>query len=126
MLSIDIEPLDHLVEAHQAVADIERRNRSRRRSRCGERIFRAVQRFLHCGEVDDACAALQRVKRAKGVVEALGVVRRFLERQQVVDGLVDELPRFDQKLLQELIHAGTPQSRAAYSTSVSCFSGLTT
>ena len=65
-----IEPLDHLVEAHQAVADIECGNRSRGGSRCGERILRAVQRFLHCGEVDDACAPLQRMKRAKSVVEA--------------------------------------------------------
>ena len=49
-----------------------------------------------------------------------------LYEEQRLDGWRRELSRFDEKLLQELIHAGTPQSRAAYSTSASCFSGLTT
>ena len=39
--------------------------------------------------------------------------------------LLDELARFDQKLLQELVHARHPAEQAAYSTSVSGFNGLT-
>ncbi len=84
--------LDHLVEAHEAVVDVRCGNRRRRLARRRERVFPAVQAFRHRGELDDARAAFQRMKRAKGAVESLGVLRCCLERQQVVGGLVDELP----------------------------------
>ena len=50
---------------------------------------------------------------------------RSLERQQVVGGLLDQLARFDQELFEEFVHAGSPHSMAAYSTSVSWRTGLT-
>ena len=100
-----IEPVDDLVETHEAIADVERRERPRLGA-CGrERTLRGMERLLHRGELDDAGAALQRMERTKRVVETLGIVRLLLERQQVVAGLIDELPRFDEELLQELIHA---------------------
>ncbi len=70
-------------------------------------------------------APFERVQGAERAIEALPVVRPFLERQQVVVALGDELATLDQELFDEFVHAGSPHMMVTCSTSVSWRTGLT-
>jgi len=84
-----------------------------------------MQRPPHGDEIDDAGGALERVQGAKRAIQALPVVRAFLERQQIVVALGDELAALDQELFDELVHAGSPHMMVTCPTSVSGRTGLT-
>ena len=120
-----VDPGTDLVEARQAEIDKKRRHRSTARPDGRKTVFRGVQGAPHSDEIDDAGGALQRVQGAECAIEALPVVRTFLEGQQVVVALRDELASFDQELFDEFVHAGSPHMMITCSTSVSWRTGLT-
>ena len=114
-----VEPLDHLVQADQTIADQLRCNGFGAGPDRGQHVLRRVQGPAHGVEIDDAGGAFEGVKSAEGAVEPLCVVRIALKRQEVVGSLIDQLAGFYQELFDELVQGAAPQSRAAYSTSVS-------
>jgi hypothetical protein len=62
---------------------------------------------------------------AKRSVQALVILRRYLECEKILHRLLDELARFDDELADELVHIGAPLRSRACSTSASGLSGFT-
>jgi hypothetical protein len=77
-----------------------------------DRILGGMHRASHHGEIDDARAPFERVKRTEGPIQARAVSGIALQRQKVGHDLLDELPRLYHKLFEELVHRGTPQKIA--------------
>jgi hypothetical protein len=120
-----VEPLHHLIEAGERVADQSGGHRNRTAARVGQDVLGGVQRAPHGLELDDAGGALERMESPERAVEALAVLRRVLQRQKVVGRLGDEFAALDEKLLDELVHPAGPQSSATCAIRVSGVTGLT-
>ena len=69
-----------------------------------------MHRAPHCGEIHDSRTPFERVKCAEGAIQTPSVVRLTLQRQKVGGSLLDEFARLHQKLLEEFVHWGAPQS----------------
>ena len=107
-----IEPLNDLVKTGQAVADEASGDRAIALANHRQDILGGMHRASHRGEVDDAGAALERVKRTERPIETRAVSGIALQRQKVGRDLLDQLARLHQKLFEELVHWGTPQNIA--------------
>ena len=63
---------------------------------------------MECGrhrlEVDDPGCALEGMKRPENAVDATAILGVSLEGKEIVGARDDQLARFDEKLLQELVH----------------------
>ena len=107
-----IEPLNDLVERGEAIADEASGDWAFALANHGQDILGGVHRASHRGEVDDAGAAFERVKRTERAIEARAVSGVALQRQKVGRDLLDQLARLHYKLFEKLVHWGTPQNIA--------------
>ena len=82
--------MDNLIQARQAVTHQCSGEHALSCAGGAQDLFACVNSAFHGGELDDACAALERVKCAEYRIEAFRVVRRLLENQQSFGRLLDE------------------------------------
>ena len=90
-----VEPLNHLVKAGQTIADQSRCDVDRAGARRCEDILRGMQGSSHRLEIHDPGGALEGVEGAERAVDPIGGIGPFLQHQQVVSRLFDQLSRLD-------------------------------
>ncbi len=116
--------MHYLIDAGQTIANQLRRYEKIARAHGRQRALGRVNRARHRHEIDDPGAAFQCVKGTEGAVEPVAIVRRLLERQEVVRRLLGQLARFQKELFEELVHGRRPHSMATCSVSSLSVSGL--
>ena len=96
--------MNDLVETGQAVADEAGGDRAIALANHRQDILGGMHRASHRREVDDAGAALERVKRAERPIQARRSPGSRSKREKIGGGLLDQLARLHQKLFEELVH----------------------
>ncbi len=108
-----VQPLGHLVERGQAIADHHGADVGRGASHQREDVLGGVERPDHRVQLHDPGRALESVESAEGAVDPLAFVRTLFQGEQVGGGLFDQFAGLGQELFEELVHEAGSQSRPA-------------
>ncbi len=118
-------PVPDLVDTSQQGIDDVRRAEDLAAAQGRQQVLADMQQPSHVRQVGNGGAAFERVKGAEDDVDAMLVVGRAFEREQLVGGLVDELARLEDELFEQDVHGDRPVRALAWSTRSSWLTGFT-
>src|SRR5690606_8849024 len=73
-----------------------------------QKILSGVESKAHGREIEQAHGALERVNGAKCAVDMPRRIGGALDREKSIRGLLDQLPRLDDEVLEQVIHGAPP------------------